>query len=148
MVDSADCYSESLIRPAQVAAGDPGVSMRRRRSRGFQLRDLVLVAAVIFGLQQGGAAALLRVANSAVSNVSEGVAAVRGEAAPDTAEEQRPLPTRNERRARAAKKATKVKRSPHRQPARAAEVAWQVSNVVDGDTLTVVGPNGKREDVR
>ena len=129
--------------------------MRRRQSRRFGLRQLFIVVAVLMALQQGGAAVLIDVGRAAAANVSEGVAAVRGESVAGDVDVPRIGRKKDSKRARNQKERAegagrqKDAGRKQRKAAPAGEgTTWQVSNVVDGDTIGVVNAAGEQEQVR
>ena len=106
----------------------------------MRARYVVLAFAVLVSTPWG-ASALSRVTTTAARNVSQAVEVVRGE--PDTEKVRPPRQKSKQQRATARRE-----RRQQRNAAQGQATSWQVSNVVDGDTIDVVGPDGGSDTVR
>ena len=114
--------------------------MKSGRSRRVRARYVVLAVAVLVSTPWG-ASAVSRVTTTAARNVSQAVEVVRGES---EAEEVR-APRKQSKQQRAA---ARRERRRQRKAAPVQSTTWQVRNVVDGDTIDVVGPGGRSDTVR
>ena len=118
--------------------------VRRRRSRRVRARFVVLLVAALLVSTPWGAGAISRVKTSAVTTVQRAFPELKGA---DSAQTPPPAVRAGNANRRLRAKIGKARRQQAPQSKQPASL-WQVSSVIDGDTIDVVSPGGQRERVR